>query len=240
MVGAPLDVQEPPGVPVGGEDVHQAEQRDLRGVGSAGEHRLPREQPAHGHAVQAAEQLAVAPGLHRVRPAEPVEPAVGGGDRGGDPAAGAGRVGAAGDHGVEGGVDAHLEPGARAPQRPGDHEPVERQDAARVGAPPADRLGAAVAQPHREQAQAVGGQQGAGREVGPGAGDLVALGPAAPQTRQSRRQPPCVGGRRRLRRGVRAQWKESPQAQELCALGLSMVKPCFSMLSAKSISAPSR
>lgn len=34
--------------------------------------------------------------------------------------------------------------------------------------------------------------------------------------------------------------KESPQAQELPALGLSMVNPCFSMESAKSIVAPSR
>ena len=36
------------------------------------------------------------------------------------------------------------------------------------------------------------------------------------------------------------QLKLSPQAQELPALGLSMVKPCFSMVSAKSIVAPSR
>lgn len=36
------------------------------------------------------------------------------------------------------------------------------------------------------------------------------------------------------------QAKEPPQAHELWALGLSMVKPCFSMVSAKSIVAPSR
>ncbi len=36
------------------------------------------------------------------------------------------------------------------------------------------------------------------------------------------------------------QLKLSPQAQELPALGLSMVKPCFSMVSAKSMTAPSR
>ena len=36
------------------------------------------------------------------------------------------------------------------------------------------------------------------------------------------------------------QWNESPQAQEFCALGLSMVKPCFSMVSTKSMTAPSR
>ncbi|GAA4847595.1 hypothetical protein GCM10023221_28010 [Luteimicrobium xylanilyticum] len=36
------------------------------------------------------------------------------------------------------------------------------------------------------------------------------------------------------------QLKEPPQAQELPAFGLSIVKPCFSMVSAKSIVAPSR
>jgi hypothetical protein len=36
------------------------------------------------------------------------------------------------------------------------------------------------------------------------------------------------------------QWKESPQAQEPVAFGLSIVKPCFSMLSTKSIIAPLR
>ena len=44
-----------------------------------------------------------------------------------------------------------------------------------------------------------------------------------------------------LRAGAgRTQLKESPQAQLLPALGLSMVKPCFSIVSAKSIVAPSR
>ena len=36
------------------------------------------------------------------------------------------------------------------------------------------------------------------------------------------------------------QWNESPHAQEPVALGLSIVKPCFSMVSTKSISAPLR
>ncbi|GIF11802.1 hypothetical protein Ate01nite_18340 [Actinoplanes teichomyceticus] len=36
------------------------------------------------------------------------------------------------------------------------------------------------------------------------------------------------------------QWNESPQAQEFCAFGLSMVKPCASIRSAKSIVAPAR
>jgi hypothetical protein len=37
-----------------------------------------------------------------------------------------------------------------------------------------------------------------------------------------------------------AQWNESPQAQEPVALGLSIVKPCFSMVSTKSMTAPLR
>src|SRR3954464_8653364 len=36
------------------------------------------------------------------------------------------------------------------------------------------------------------------------------------------------------------QWKLSPQAQLPLAFGLSIVKPCFAMVSAKSIVAPSR
>ena len=39
---------------------------------------------------------------------------------------------------------------------------------------------------------------------------------------------------------VSAQWNESPQAQEPVALGLSIVKPCFSMVSTKSMLAPPR
>src|ERR1700730_19377955 len=36
------------------------------------------------------------------------------------------------------------------------------------------------------------------------------------------------------------QWKESPQAQEPVAFGLSIVKPCFSIVSTKSMVAPIR
>ena len=40
--------------------------------------------------------------------------------------------------------------------------------------------------------------------------------------------------------GVPAQLKESPQAQEPVAFGLSIVKPCFSIVSTKSTVAPLR
>src|ERR1700754_5002224 len=42
------------------------------------------------------------------------------------------------------------------------------------------------------------------------------------------------------RAGRDRQLNESPQAQEPPAFGLSIVKPCFSMLSTKSITAPCR
>ena len=58
------------------------------------------------------------------------------------------------------------------------------------------------------------------------------------RARDARKPPPqrrglscCLGS---------AQWKLSPQAQEPVALGLSIVKPCFSMVSTKSIIAPLR
>src|ERR1700733_8730036 len=40
--------------------------------------------------------------------------------------------------------------------------------------------------------------------------------------------------------GAGGQWKESPQAQDPVAFGLSIVKPCFSIVSTKSIVAPIR
>ena len=90
------------------------------------------------------------------------------------------------------------------------------------------------------------GQRG-GRPPGRGA-----VRRCSPTTR--RRAPPAAGARlhrvstsqpsccRRAHRsaGGLDQWNESPQAQEPVALGLSIVKPCFSMLSTKSIIAPLR
>lgn len=52
------------------------------------------------------------------------------------------------------------------------------------------------------------------------------------------------GARPRFGRAPRGsdadQANESPHAHELCALGLSIVKPCFSIVSEKSIVAPIR
>ena len=58
-------------------------------------------------------------------------------------------------------------------------------------------------------------------------------------------RPPMTSHGRRF--GIRSpseaperQWKESPHAQELLALGLSIVNPCCEIVSAKSICAPVR
>ena len=85
------------------------------------------------------------------------------------------------------------------------------------------------------------GHEVVGRD-GPGDGDLHDDEPTpragAPTDAPGRREGPRRSGAGPL--GVLRQLKLSPQAQELPALGLSMVKPCFSMVSAKSIVAPSR
>src|SRR5699024_8357910 len=84
-----------------------------------------------------------------------------------------------------------------------------------------ERVGEAT----REGHEAVGGDGS-----GDGDGHPVTLRPRGPTGSP-------VGPRRSC---GSAQPKLSPQAQELPALGLSMVKPCFSIVSAKSIVAPER
>ena len=62
-----------------------------------------------------------------------------------------------------------------------------------------------------------------------------------PGTSRSLQRPPeVVEGKVGALPSRKAQWKLSPQAQEPVALGLSMVKPCFSMVSTKSMVAPIR
>src|SRR5262249_13079204 len=89
-----------------------------------------------------------------------------------------------------------------------------------------------------------------------GSGDRVPPRPAA-EDRRGTGSCPATGPRQRgpgvlllaedgrsvltpepLRRRHLAQLKESPQAQDPVAFGLSIVKPCFSMVSTKSIVAP--
>ena len=119
--------------------------RDLRRVAHAVEHRLPREQAADPHAVEPADQRAVAPGLDAVRPTELVQPAVRGDERLVDPAVRARRVRAAAYHRLERWFDAHLEARDRAAQRAAAVEAVERDHTARSGdhqaSTPSTRIG---------------------------------------------------------------------------------------------------
>jgi hypothetical protein len=63
--------------------------------------------------------------------------------------------------------------------------------------------------------------------------------PRSASRQHSARFPSWGAGRVWFELGV-TQWNESPQAQEPPALGLSIVKPCFSMVSTKSMVAPPR
>ena len=67
---------------------------------------------------------------------------------------------------------------------------------------------------------------------------LVPLDGCAPGRHRNKQEGPRQGGA--LLVCSMAQWKESPQAQEPVAFGLSIVKPCFSIVSTKSMVAPLR
>src|SRR4051794_12081808 len=73
--------------------------------------------------------------------------------------------------------------------------------------------------------------------LGDGDGDYGSR--ACPATRKGPLRPGAGLSTLGLRR-TGDQWKLSPHAQEPVALGLSMVKPCFSMVSTKSMTAPER
>jgi hypothetical protein len=74
------------------------------------------------------------------------------------------------------------------------------------------------------------------RDAGPGGLPAPSRGSVAPAPPQG----PATSVREVGGGGVLRQWKLSPQAQEPPAFGLSIVKPCFSMVSTKSIVAPPR
>ncbi len=83
----------------------------LRGIGAPGEHALAEEDAAQRNPVQAADELAIPPGLDRVRVPQPVQRQVGGVHRGGDPRPvlpGARRRGAGREHLRERGVGANV------------------------------------------------------------------------------------------------------------------------------------
>ena len=90
------------------EQRDEPEQRRLRRPGAPVELRLGREEAADPDAVEAAREPLVVPRLDRVRPAELVQPRVGGDEVLVDPAVRPARIGAAADDLAERGVDADL------------------------------------------------------------------------------------------------------------------------------------
>src|SRR5260370_7026097 len=105
---------------------HQVHQRHLRGIAGAMKHALAEEGAAEADAVKSADQVVILPDLDAMSMSEFVQPDVEVADALVDPgvlAAGLWR-GAAGDDGLEGGVDGNAE--ADAPHRPR-HPPVQAQ-----------------------------------------------------------------------------------------------------------------
>src|SRR5581483_11195510 len=94
----------------------ERDERGLRRVAHALEHRLAGEEAAERHTVDSAGELAVAPDLDAVREPEPVEADVRVADLVRDPVALA-SVRAVLDHRLERGVDRRLEAGEHPPQR---------------------------------------------------------------------------------------------------------------------------
>ena len=198
----------------------EGDERDLRGVGRRAEHRLPREEAADLHAVQAADEVALGgPGLDGVRPAEPVQLGVGLDDAGRDPAVRAARVAAGLDDLDERGVDRGRVAAAGLAQRRRHAQPVEREDAARVGRPPADR--ALGLDRHREQPRAVRRQQGARLEVGADAEQLGARHREGRVGQLPRRRAAArPGARATVRSGARAADVRGHLGRRRLAVGL--------------------
>ena len=153
---------------------HQGRQRQLGGIGAVRKHRFAEHHAAQADEVQAADQLAVHPGLDAVRAPEPVPGAVGLHHAGHDPGAvlAVARCAGAGlHHAAEVAVEDDLaarraqEGLQRLAQRALQLEGGHRQHHARVRAPPQHRL--AGPEPG-EQALAVGLFQP--RRVQPAAG----------------------------------------------------------------------
>jgi len=154
------------------EEAGQPEQCHLGRVGLVVEHRLPGEQATDRDAVEATHQAAVAPGLHRVHPAQLVEPEVRRPDLVVDPARRPGRVGARVDHLRARGVDPELEPPYGPAQRPAHPQIGRTQHTAGDRAEPRHRCPPA-ADRHREQAAPVRRQHRARLEIGAGGHQVV-------------------------------------------------------------------
>ena len=150
---------------------HQMHQRHFRGVAGAMEHALAEEGAAEADAIEAADEVAVLPDLDAVAVPELVQPDIEIADALVDPGVVAAwlRRRAAGDDGLEGGIDGDAE-GIRAHgagQPRGDAEAVERNHAAHFRLDPEQgRVIGALG--HREDAAGIGPQQHFGGDFGSG------------------------------------------------------------------------
>ena len=160
--GQPLHVQQIDAGP--GEFRHQPEQRHLGRVAAqfgVVKHGFPREHPSLVHPVESPDQPAVGiPGLDAVHVPGLVEGGVGEGDAVVDPAVGAFRVGAGGQHVGEGVIDGGGVAGRRLAQRPGDAQPARWQHGTSQRRPPPHPL----LHGHGEHPAAVGDQRQGGVE----------------------------------------------------------------------------
>lgn len=154
----------------------QRDEADLGSVVGAAEHRFAEEQPAHGQAVEAADQLSLLPDLHGVGNSAQVQLLVGQLHRRGDPGA-VGvvtRRGTSLDHRPEVTVESDFEAllAQALGQAAGNVQFVGEQDGARVGRPPEDRLAILVP---GEAAVAIGCDQALRIEVAAGREQPVGL-----------------------------------------------------------------
>src|SRR5262249_46337528 len=142
----------------------QADQRHLRGIAPAREHRLAGEQAADRDTVDAASQFVSGPHFEAVGVTAGVEFLVGPDQRRGDPAAVAWPVGTAADDLAEGAIDGMTKAARakRAQEPPRDVQLGQFEDAARVGRPPQERV---FRSEPGEDAAAIGFQQALGAQV---------------------------------------------------------------------------
>ena len=110
----------------------QSDDRCFRRVGTAMKLGLGCEQPSNAEAIQATDELSVAPCFDTVGPTKVVETSVGPPDSIVDPAVRSGRRGAPGNDLVECGVDPKLKVPHGSPQRATDMKVVEFEDPAGV------------------------------------------------------------------------------------------------------------
>jgi hypothetical protein len=154
----------------GAEQLDECHQRRFRRIGTAMEHRLPREQPTDADSVQSPGQLAVAPRLDRVNPAESVQRAVRADHSTVDPSALSRRIGARSQHLVECRVHAYLEPLDRSGKRSRHSQIAQRQDRPTGWRPPQHRP---VVDGHREDTAPIGSQHGTRLQVSTGSNKVL-------------------------------------------------------------------